>query len=345
MDLLRQPVRRDRPGGGPGLPDRHDQRHRALRRRAAAADRRGGDHAGRRDHLLHPDRGDRARALHRPREPRRPASRRAPPSRWPRCRSSSPPWWAPCSASARPTARASTSSRSTAAAGSPSCARCSWSRRCRRSSARSRSPPRPPSSARSSASSPVAASSAASARPWSRPRRRSTRAPPGGSGWPARSSPAPAYAAVRPRRPAGHPVVEGDARMRILAIVGRSLLSAAFVLAIIVGLWVAGLKVFDVPVFVGKGPREVWEYLFGRRPSRRRTAPRSGSSCGRPSSTPASASSPGMIAAVAVASGIVLSKGVEAAVMPVAMVLRSVPLSRWRRSSRWSSATATASWR
>lgn len=113
--------------------------------------------------------------------------------------------------------------------------------------------------------------------------------------------------------------------MRILAIVGRSLLSAAFVLAIIIGLWVAGLKVFDVPVFVGKGPREVWEYLFGLPVS-----PENRSAMGvqlRQTLLDAGVGFvAGMIAAVAVASGIVLSKGVEAAVMPIAMVLRSVPL-------------------
>lgn len=113
--------------------------------------------------------------------------------------------------------------------------------------------------------------------------------------------------------------------MRVARIIGRSLLSAAFVIAIILGLWVAGLRLFDVPVFVGKGPAEVWEYLFelpaaGENRSEllvqlRQTLLDAGVGFVA-----------GMTAAVVVASGIVLSKGVEAAVMPMAMVLRSVPL-------------------
>jgi ABC-type nitrate/sulfonate/bicarbonate transport system permease component len=113
--------------------------------------------------------------------------------------------------------------------------------------------------------------------------------------------------------------------MRILLIVAKSLLSAAFVIAIILGLWVGGLKLFDVPVFVGKGPHEVWQYLFDLPASSenrsdmltqlRQTLLDAGIGFVA-----------GMIAAIAVASGIVLSKGVEAALMPMAMVLRSVPL-------------------
>ena len=106
---------------------------------------------------------------------------------------------------------------------------------------------------------------------------------------------------------------------------GRTLLSATVVLGIILAMWVLGLRAFDVPEFVGKGPLDVYDYLFTD----------SAASANRSEiwidlrQTLLDAGVgfvAGMIAAVAMASGIVLSRGVEAAVMPVALVLRSVPL-------------------
>jgi ABC-type nitrate/sulfonate/bicarbonate transport system permease component len=120
-------------------------------------------------------------------------------------------------------------------------------------------------------------------------------------------------------------VDEGSGHVRILKITLRALLQLVFVLGIITLLWVGSLRYFDVPVFVGKGPQEVWDYLF---------------TVSDAAANRAAISEPlqqtlldatvgfvaGMLAAIALASGIVLSRGVEAAVMPMAMVLRSVPL-------------------
>ncbi|MBM9467886.1 ABC transporter permease [Nakamurella leprariae] len=100
-------------------------------------------------------------------------------------------------------------------------------------------------------------------------------------------------------------------------------------------LWVGLLRLFDVSAFVGKGPMDVFHYLFT-------AAPESGI---RPTSLTAEAARDqafsalgttlvdaaigfvtGMVFATVVAALFVLLKPVEVAFMPIAMLLRSVPL-------------------
>ncbi len=74
---------------------------------------------------------------------------------------------------------------------------------------------------------------------------------------------------LRAARPAGHPLVEGSPRMSALSpalvAAGRALLRALLTLVFVVGivllLWVAGLRIFEVSDYVGKGPADVWAYL------------------------------------------------------------------------------------
>lgn len=113
--------------------------------------------------------------------------------------------------------------------------------------------------------------------------------------------------------------------MRILLVLGRTLLNAVVVLGVILALWVFLLDYKDVPPFVGKGPADVWDYLIEspRAPENRdivwvalkQTLIDSGIGFVT-----------GMVAATVLASVTVLSRAVESAVMPVALVLRSVPL-------------------
>ncbi|WP_127783731.1 ABC transporter permease subunit [Rhodococcus sp. X156] len=111
----------------------------------------------------------------------------------------------------------------------------------------------------------------------------------------------------------------------VLRGLGRTVLTLVFVLAVVLLLWVAGLRLFDVSSYVGKGPTDVWAYLVTDSdaaearaeiwPLLRHTLTDS-----------AIGFVAGMLAAVALAAGIVLSRAVESAVMPVAMILRAVPL-------------------
>ena len=113
------------------------------------------------------------------------------------------------------------------------------------------------------------------------------------------------------------------------------LLTIAVALVVLVALWAALLAVFDVSTFVGKSPIDVWQYLFadapprGVRPASLTAAEARAAASGRWGprwSTRPSASSPGMLVATVVAVGFVLYRPFEFAFMPIAMLLRSVPL-------------------
>lgn len=111
----------------------------------------------------------------------------------------------------------------------------------------------------------------------------------------------------------------------LLARVGRTVLAVAVSGAVIVGLWYAFIAIFNLNAFVARKPTAVWEYLF------------SGSDAGAHRSlimkgvnqTLADAGVgyvAGTAVALAVAISFVLSRGIERSLMPVAMMLRSVPL-------------------
>ena len=105
-------------------------------------------------------------------------------------------------------------------------------------------------------------------------------------------------------------------------------------LVVLVALWALLLRVFDVSTFVGKTPLDVWNYLFsndppkGVRPASLTAADARAEASRRsaqPWSTPRSVSSPACSATV-IAVGFVLFQPFEFAFMPIALLLRSVPL-------------------
>ncbi|MBJ7356396.1 ABC transporter permease subunit [Nocardioides sp.] len=113
--------------------------------------------------------------------------------------------------------------------------------------------------------------------------------------------------------------------MTTLRLVGRPVLNLAFVVAVTVGLWVLLLRLSDVSDLVVRQPQDVLAYLF--------TDPEAGENragvLGPLRQTVLDAGIgfvAGLTAASLLATGMVLSKGIEAASMPVVMLVRTVPL-------------------
>jgi ABC-type nitrate/sulfonate/bicarbonate transport system permease component len=101
---------------------------------------------------------------------------------------------------------------------------------------------------------------------------------------------------------------------------------ASFVLSVAVGLaaWQLFLEVFSVDDFIGKGPADVWEHLTAAESAESRTELWDAS---RTTLRDAFVGlGVGSTIAVIVAIAFALWRGVEQTLMPVAMVLRSVPL-------------------
>jgi ABC-type nitrate/sulfonate/bicarbonate transport system permease component len=105
----------------------------------------------------------------------------------------------------------------------------------------------------------------------------------------------------------------------------RSVGTALLVSALLLGLWVGFLEVFDVDPYVGKTPAQVWEWatdpvLGAERRAELQEATRE---------TLVEAGLGfvvGLAAAVVVAIAFTLSLSLERAVMPIALALRSVPI-------------------
>ena len=121
----------------------------------------------------------------------------------------------------------------------------------------------------------------------------------------------------------------------VLRRAGRSVATIVIAVVVLAVLWTVLLKLFGVSSFVGKSPLDVWQYLFSDAPAR--------------GVRPASLSAPaaraaifgalgttlvnaaigfvsGIVLATAVAVGFVLWRPFEMAFMPIALLLRSVPL-------------------
>lgn len=140
------------------------------------------------------------------------------------------------------------------------------------------------------------------------------------------------------------PVAAGPAAAAVVtraggARIGRRIVTAVVTvlvaLVVLAALWAVLLRVFDVSPFVGKTPLDVWNYLFtaspppGVRPaSLTAEAARSAafSALGTTLVDAAIGFVAGMVVASAIAVGFVLFQPFEFAFMPIAMLLRSVPL-------------------
>jgi ABC-type nitrate/sulfonate/bicarbonate transport system permease component len=111
----------------------------------------------------------------------------------------------------------------------------------------------------------------------------------------------------------------------IALTVARRILSALLTLAVILAAWVLFLKVFQISPFIGKGPVDVWRYLFTgpvSAASRQELLAESGTTL-RDALLGLVA---GTIAAVTCAIAFYLWQVASSVFMPLAMVLRSVPL-------------------
>ncbi len=135
-------------------------------------------------------------------------------------------------------------------------------------------------------------------------------------------------------------LADRDSTPSVLDIMARRALTSVTVLAsAMVGLvliWIVLFQLFDVNPLVGKTPANVWEYLFANTPSARGIRPQSLTAetarselWGALGTTVLDAGIgfvTGLTVALAVAALFVLVPPVEFAFMPIAMLLRSVPL-------------------
>ncbi len=110
-----------------------------------------------------------------------------------------------------------------------------------------------------------------------------------------------------------------------LRAVGSGLVTFVLTLAAVLVLWAGSLWIFRVNPYVGKGPLDVWNFLFTVPAAEANRAAVFGQlwvSLGHA----AVGFVAGLVVAVLVAALFQLSAGVEHALMPLAMLLRSVPL-------------------
>ena len=121
----------------------------------------------------------------------------------------------------------------------------------------------------------------------------------------------------------------------VLRRAGRALVTIVVAVVVLALLWTALLTVFRISTFVGKSPWDVWQYLFterpprGVRPASLTAAAARSASFGALGTTLVNAAIgfvSGMVAATVIAIAMVSWRPFEFAFLPIAIVLRSVPL-------------------
>lgn len=105
----------------------------------------------------------------------------------------------------------------------------------------------------------------------------------------------------------------------------RTVGTMVFVVAVVLLLWVLALRVFEVSDYVGKGPGDVWAYLVSDVDAAT-TRSEMWWLLVQTLQDSVTGFAVGLLAAVVLACAIVLWRPVESAVLPMAMILRSVPL-------------------
>ena len=125
--------------------------------------------------------------------------------------------------------------------------------------------------------------------------------------------------------------LRSERRSDLAKSLGRSMLNALITVVIVLALWQAVVSFTGISPFVAKGPLEVFRYLLVDNPEK----PDSTAASHRELLAPLVAQTlmdavlgfvVGMAIAVALAMIFTLSKTVEAGVMPLALLLRSIPL-------------------
>jgi len=119
--------------------------------------------------------------------------------------------------------------------------------------------------------------------------------------------------------------IRQQATRAVLQALGRSLLTFALTVVVVVVLWVGAIELFGISSFVAKGPADVWAYLVTDDDAGEHRALLR-SELGVSLVDAFIGFVAGLVVALLGATAFRLSKGVEHALMPVAMLLRSVPL-------------------
>jgi ABC-type nitrate/sulfonate/bicarbonate transport system permease component len=119
--------------------------------------------------------------------------------------------------------------------------------------------------------------------------------------------------------------IRRDSSRAVLRAVGRSLLTFALTLVVVVALWIAVIELFGISSYVAKGPLDVWAYLVSDDDAgEHRTLLMT--ELGVSLADAFIGFVAGLVVALLGATAFRLSRGVEQALMPIAMLLRSVPL-------------------
>ena len=129
-----------------------------------------------------------------------------------------------------------------------------------------------------------------------------------------------AAAAVARRRE-----IRQEATAAILRALGRSLLTFVLTLVVVLILWIGAIEFFGISSYVAKGPADVWAYLVTDEDAGEHRA-LLGDELVVSLVDAFIGFVAGLVVALLGATAFRLSKGVEHALMPVAMLLRSVPL-------------------
>lgn len=136
---------------------------------------------------------------------------------------------------------------------------------------------------------------------------------------------APAAAPQTASAPSLDAQIRSETRRATLRALGRSLLTFVLTIVAVLVIWVGTIWFLGVSPYVGKGPVDVWNFLF--------TVPNAAANrellFGQLATTLGHSVvgfAAGLLVALVVAVLFQLSKGLEHALMPLAMLLRSVPL-------------------
>jgi len=116
-----------------------------------------------------------------------------------------------------------------------------------------------------------------------------------------------------------------DATRGALRSVGRSLLTFALTLVVVLLLWIGAIELFGVSPYVAKGPADVWAFLVTD-PDAAEHVALIRSDLWISLTDAFTGFVAGLVVALLAATAFRLSRGVEQALMPIAMLLRSVPL-------------------
>ncbi|TKA10524.1 ABC transporter permease [Actinacidiphila oryziradicis] len=134
--------------------------------------------------------------------------------------------------------------------------------------------------------------------------------------------------AITATDPAADPAAAGASGGRVLRGAGRLLRplgNLVTTMAAVIVLWIIFLQVYNLDPLVAKSPADVWRYLFeGAQAGDHRSLVASG--LGRTLLDAGVGFAAGLVAAVAVSLVFVLARSVEQALLPMAVVIRSVPL-------------------